>query len=69
MPFADEVIFNFWPGIAAGWFKALGVLLEVAAVVDMGGNRIITRASSVDRDDGGRSSGGRDACGERGQQR
>ena len=39
MPFADEVIFNFWPGIAAGWFKALGVLLVVAAVVDMGGGR------------------------------
>lgn len=37
MPFADEVIFNFGPGVAAGGFRALGALLGVAAVVDMEG--------------------------------
>ena len=35
MPFADEVMFNFWPGVAAGWFRALGALWVVAAAVDM----------------------------------
>ena len=70
MPFADEVIFNLWPGVAASWFRALGALLVVAAAVDMEGQhlRIITRASSVDRD-AGRWGGGRGACWERGQQR
>lgn len=37
MPFADEVIFNFGPGVAAGGFRALGALVGVAAVVDMEG--------------------------------
>jgi hypothetical protein len=34
MPFADELIFNFGPGVAAGGFRALDVLVGVA-VVDM----------------------------------
>ena len=37
MPFADEVIFNFWPGVAADEFRALEALSMVAAVVDMEG--------------------------------
>jgi hypothetical protein len=37
MPFADEVIFSFGPGVAAGGFRALEALVGVAAVVDMEG--------------------------------
>ena len=49
IPFADEVMFNFGPGVAALWFRALGALWVVAAA-DMGGvslqqrKWIITRA-------------------------
>ena len=49
IPFADEVMFNFGPGVAALWFRALEALWEVAAA-DMGGvslqqcKWIITRA-------------------------
>jgi hypothetical protein len=47
IPFADDVMFSFGPGVAALWFRALGALWVVAAA-DMGGvslqHWIITRA-------------------------
>ena len=49
MPFADEVIFNFEPGVAAGWFRALGALLVVAAVVDMGMEGLDNNARTGDK--------------------
>lgn len=74
MPFADADIFNFWPGVAAGWFRALGALLVVAAAVDMeaqNNNRLRgQRASSVDRDQAmGRGAGKGRLLGDQGQQR
>lgn len=47
MPFADEVIFSFGPGVAAGGFRALGALVGVAAVVDMEGQNNNAGCSSV----------------------
>lgn len=38
MPFADEVMFNLWPGVAAGWLRALGGRLVVM-------DRILARAA------------------------
>lgn len=50
MPLADEVMFSFGPGVAAGGLRALEALWVVAAV-DMGGldNNARTGTSSVDQ--------------------
>ena len=53
IPFADEVMFNFGPGVAALWFRALEALWEVAAA-DMGGVSLqqhwrITRALALEQ--------------------
>jgi hypothetical protein len=49
-------MFNFWPGVAAGRFRALGGLVGVAAAADMEGPNNNAGELSVERD-GDRATG------------